>query len=147
MLKTILVALDVEPDPLAGQIMQTLRQLSLEPVATVILAHVILATQTEAEVVDRPQSGLESSPHDQIEKQLHSYQKTLPCQSQVEIVTGEPVEEIIRLANIYKADLILIGSRGLTGMQRILLGSVSSQIATDAPCSVLVVKPNSWSLD
>lgn len=147
MLKTILVALDVEPDPLAGQIMQTLQQLSLEPVATVILAHVIMATQTEAEVVDRPQAGLESSPHDQIEKQLHSYQKTLPCQSQVEIVTGEPVEEIIRLANIYKADLILIGSRGLTGMQRILLGSVSSQIATDAPCSVLVVKPNSWSLD
>jgi len=35
----------------------------------------------------------------------------------------------------------LIGSRGLTGMQKILLGSVSSQIVTDAPCSVLVVKP------
>ena len=142
MLKTILVALDVEPDPLAGQVMQTLRQLRLEPSTTVILAHVIVATQTEVEViVDRPEAGLESCPHDRIEKQLHNHQKDLPCQSQVEIVTGEPVEEIIRLANIYKADLILIGSRGLKGMQRILLGSVSSQIVTDAPCSVLVVKP------
>ena len=142
MLKTILVALDVEPDPLADQVMQTLGQLRLEPSTTVILAHVIVATQTEVDVVvDRPEAGLESFPHDRIEKQLHSYQKTLPCQSQVEVVTGEPVEEILRLANIYNADLILIGSRGLTGMQRILLGSVSGQIVTEAPCSVLVVKP------
>lgn len=142
MLKTILVALDVEPDPFADQVMQTLGQLRLEPSTTVILAHVIVSTQTEVDiVVDRPEAGLESFPHDRIEKQLHSYQKTLPCQSQVEVVTGEPVEEILRLANIYNADLILIGSRGLTGMQRILLGSVSGQIVTEAPCSVLVVKP------
>ncbi len=142
MLKTILVALDVEPDPLADQVMQALQQLSLEPESTVILAHVIGATQTEVEVVvDRPQANLEGFPHDRIERQLHRYQKTLLCQSEIEIVTGDPAEEIIRLANIYKADLILIGSRGLTGMQRILLGSVSSQIVTDAPCSVWVVKP------
>ncbi len=142
MLKTILVALDVEPDPLADQVMQTLEQLRLESSTIVILAHVIVATQTEVEVVvDRPEAGLESFPHDRIEKQLHRYQKTLPCQSQVEVVTGEPAEEILRLANIYNADLILIGSRGLTGMQRILLGSVSGQIVTEAPCSVLVVKP------
>ncbi len=142
MLNTILVALDVEPDPLADQVMQTLHQLHLEPTMTVILAHVILTTQTDVEIaVDRPQADLEGFPHDQIDKQLHGYQKTLPCHSEIEIVTGEPVEEILRLANIYKSDLILIGSRGLTGMQKILLGSVSSQIVTDAPCSVLVVKP------
>ncbi len=142
MLKTILVALDVEPDPLANQVMQTLQQLHLEPTMTVILAHVIPSTQTDVEIaVDRPQSTLEGFPHDRIDKQLHGYQKALPCRSEIEIVTGEPVEEILRLANIYKTDLILIGSRGLTGMQKILLGSVSSQIVTDAPCSVLVVKP------
>ncbi|MCY7322494.1 MAG: universal stress protein, partial [Phormidesmis sp. CAN_BIN36] len=101
MLKTILVALDVEPDPLADQVMQTLGQLRLESSTIVILAHVIVATQTEVEVVvDRPEAGLESFPHDRIEKQLHRYQETLPCQSQVEVVTGEPVEEILRLAHI-----------------------------------------------
>jgi nucleotide-binding universal stress UspA family protein len=34
----------------------------------------------------------------------------------------------------------VIGSRGLTGLQRILEGSVSSQVVADAPCSVLVIK-------
>ena len=142
MLNTILVALDVDHDPLANQVIQTLQQLHLEPTTTVVLAYVIPATQTDVEIaVDRPQANLEGFPHDRIDKQLHGYQKALPCQSEIEIVTGEPVEEILRLANIYKTDLILIGSRGLTGMQKILSGSVSSQIVTDAPCSVLVVKP------
>jgi nucleotide-binding universal stress UspA family protein len=53
---------------------------------------------------------------------------------------GEPTEEIIRLANIYRADLIVLGSRGLTGVNRILKGSVSSQVVSDAPCTVMVVK-------
>ena len=142
MLNTILVALDVEHDPLANQVVQMLQQLRLEPTTMVILAHVIPATQTEVEIaVDRPHADLEGFPHDRIDQQLHGYQKNLPCRSEIEIVTGEPVEEILRLANIYKSDLILIGSRGLTGMQKILLGSVSSQIVTDAPCSVWVVKP------
>ncbi|MGA9377200.1 MAG: universal stress protein, partial [Phormidium sp.] len=48
---------------------------------------------------------------------------------------------IIRLANIHHADLIIIGSRGLTGLKRILERSVSSQVVEDAPCSVLLVKP------
>jgi len=39
-----------------------------------------------------------------------------------------------------KADLILIGSRGLSDIRGFLLGSISRQIASIAPCSVLVVK-------
>ncbi|MBC6435836.1 universal stress protein, partial [Nostoc sp. HG1] len=42
---------------------------------------------------------------------------------------------------IYKTDLIIIGSRGLMGMKRIVQGSVSSQVVEEANCSVLVVKP------
>jgi nucleotide-binding universal stress UspA family protein len=149
MLKTILVALDFIPETspelgtLTEQVMQTLQQIQLQPTTQVILAHVVPANQAEVEVVvDRPQADLENFPYTRIEKQLQAYQKSLPCQSELEIVTGDPAEEIIRLANIYKADLIVIGSRGLTGMQRIVMGSVSSQIVADAPCSVLVVKPN-----
>jgi nucleotide-binding universal stress UspA family protein len=53
---------------------------------------------------------------------------------------GNPAEEIIRLASIYEADLIVLGSRGLTGVNRILKGSVSSQVVSEAPCTVMVVK-------
>lgn len=69
-----------------------------------------------------------------------SYQSILPARSEIEIVTGDPAEEIIRLANIYQADLIVIGSRGLTGMNKIIQGSVSSQVVENATCAVLVVK-------
>ncbi|HEY9644886.1 MAG TPA: universal stress protein, partial [Chroococcidiopsis sp.] len=68
------------------------------------------------------------------------YQAVLPCPSEVEVTSGDPAEEIVRLAHIHNADLIVMGSRGLTGLSRVLQGSVSGQVVADAPCSVLVVK-------
>jgi nucleotide-binding universal stress UspA family protein len=143
-LNTILVALDVntKKSTLTEQVLQTLQQFQLSAKAKVVLVHVVPTNQTEMEVaVDQPGADLESFPFHRIEQQLQEYQKDLPGDSELEIVTGDPAEEIIRLANIYKADLILIGSRGLTGVQRIVKGSVSSQIVEDAHCSVMVVKP------
>ncbi len=147
MLNTILVALDVSADlataknDMSDRVFQMLQQLDLAQTSKIVLSHVV-ASQAEVEVsVDRPSANLETFPYSQIEQQLETYQKSLPCASQLEIVTGDPAEEIVRLAKIYDADLIILGSRGLTGIKRILLGSVSSQIVEDAPCSVLVVKP------
>jgi nucleotide-binding universal stress UspA family protein len=37
-------------------------------------------------------------------------------------------------------DLIVVGSRGLTGFKRLMLGSISNAVAAKAPCPVLVVK-------
>lgn len=140
MIKTILVALD--SSELSEQVIQTLEEIQLQPATKVILSHVMTPPETDVEwAADRPHPNSEELLYRQIEKQLESYQPKLPCQSELEIVTGDPAEEIIRLANIYQADLILIGSRGLTGLKRILQGSVSSQVVENAPCSVLVVKP------
>ena len=140
MLKTIVVALD--GSELSERVIQTLQELQLQPSTKIILSHVILPVESELEIIaDRPHSEAESLPYPHIEKQLQSYQVKLPGESELEIVTGDPCEEIIRLANIYHADLIVIGSRGLTGVKRIIQGSVSSQVVEDAPCSVLVVKP------
>lgn len=140
MLNTIVVAL--EGSDLSDRVIETVQQLQLSPSVKIILAHVIPATDSDLEIAaDRPQSEGETIPYRQIEKQLKVYQACLPFESELEIVSGDPAEEIIRLANIYHADLIAIGSRGLTGVKRILQGSVSSQVVEDAPCSVLVVKP------
>lgn len=150
MLNTVLVALDLTANAaiakssaeLSEQVLNTLEQLQLESRSKVVLSHVIPSNQAEVEeVVDRPATDVEPFPYSQIEQQLQTYQRRLGCSSSVEIVTGDPAEEIVRLAQIHNADLIVLGSRGLTGMKRILLGSVSSQIVEDAPCSVLVVKP------
>lgn len=140
MLKTIVVALD--GSELSERVIQILQELQLQSTAKIILSHVICAPESNLELVaDKPHMGFEELPYRQIEKQLESYQTTLPVECELEIVTGDPSEEIIRLANIYNADMIVIGSRGLTGVNRIIQGSVSSEVVENAPCSVLVVKP------
>lgn len=139
MLKTILVALD--GSELSAQVIQALGELQLSSATKVILSHVIPSTASDVEIaVDIPHTRREDLPYREIEKQLQSYQGDLPYQTEIEIVTGDPAEEIVRLAHIYSCDLIVIGSRGLTGLKRIIEGSVSSQVVADAPCSVLVVK-------
>jgi nucleotide-binding universal stress UspA family protein len=139
-LKTILVALD--GSEIAERVIQTLDDLVISPDAKVILCHVFPTPESETELpADRPHSESPKLPYFQIEKQLQNYQEKLSFPSELEIVSGDPAEEIIRLANIYKADLLVIGSRGLTGMKRIVLGSVSTQVMEEANCSVLVVKP------
>ena len=50
------------------------------------------------------------------------------------------VDEIVKSAENKKADLIVVGTRGLGGFKRLLLGSVSSGVVTHAHCSVLVVR-------
>ncbi len=139
MLKTILVALD--SSEIGERIIQTLQQLLLPADSKVILCHVFPTPESETQLpADRPHPESSTTSFLHIEKQLQSYQAQLSVHSELELVTGDPAEEIIRLANIYNADLIILGSRGLTGMNRIVQGSVSSQVMEDAHCSVLVVK-------
>jgi nucleotide-binding universal stress UspA family protein len=139
MLNKILVALD--SSELSELVIQTLQQLPLPQNAQVVLAHVLVNTDANPDVAaDRPPIEAEDISYHSLEK-LQAYQAELPCKSELEIVRGEPAEEIVRLANIHQVDLIVIGSRGLTGVTRILKGSVSSQVVEEASCSVLVVKP------
>lgn len=51
-----------------------------------------------------------------------------------------PEEIIIDLAGKGKFDLIVTGTRGKKGARRLLLGSVASSVAAEAPCSVLVAR-------
>ncbi len=55
---------------------------------------------------------------------------------------GDPAEAILEVAQERKADLIVVGNRGLTGIERFLLGSVSSKLSHHAPCSVMIVRQN-----
>ena len=57
------------------------------------------------------------------------------------IRTGHPAREIVRTAKKLGADLVVVGSHGLGGIKRFLLGSVSDQVLAYACCSVLIVKP------
>lgn len=54
------------------------------------------------------------------------------------VIEGIPDEEIIKEAK--KDDLIIMGSKGTTALDRILLGSVAEKVVRHAPCSVMVCK-------
>ena len=62
--------------------------------------------------------------------------------AQVEVVMlhGDPLEQILAYLSHHKADLVVVGTRGLSRGSRLLLGSVSSRLVTEAPCPVLVVR-------
>lgn len=60
--------------------------------------------------------------------------------SEVRVSEGEPRAEIVRAAEEWRAELLVMGARGLGGVRGLLLGSVSQDVARHAPCPVLVVK-------
>jgi nucleotide-binding universal stress UspA family protein len=55
-------------------------------------------------------------------------------------VEGDPGEAILNVAEETKADLIVVGNKGMTGARRFLLGSVPNNISHHAPCSVIIVR-------
>jgi nucleotide-binding universal stress UspA family protein len=56
------------------------------------------------------------------------------------LLDGVAHEQIVRGAKRYRADLIVIGTHGRTGMARFFLGSVAARVAATAPCPVLTVR-------
>ena len=56
--------------------------------------------------------------------------------------TGEPGESIVSAADAEAADLIVVGTHGRGTIGRLLLGSVSEHVVRNAPCPVLVARPD-----
>lgn len=57
-----------------------------------------------------------------------------------EVREGYVTDTILETAKEWPADLIVVGSHGRTGITRLLLGSVSEAVVSQAPCSVEIVK-------
>jgi nucleotide-binding universal stress UspA family protein len=59
---------------------------------------------------------------------------------EIEVTEGYPATAIEEEAVRHKADLIVIGTHGHTGLKHLLLGSVAERVVQKAPCPVLTVK-------
>ena len=55
------------------------------------------------------------------------------------IRVGRPQDEILAVAEEYKADLIILGTHGRTGLDHFISGSVSESVARRATCPVLII--------
>ena len=53
---------------------------------------------------------------------------------------GDPADAILDVAEEIKADLIIVGNKGMTGAKRFLLGSVPNKVSHHAPCSVMIIQ-------
>ena len=56
------------------------------------------------------------------------------------LLDGAPHEQVPRAARRMRADLIVIGTHGRTGVSKVLLGSVAERLVRLAPCQVLTVR-------
>ncbi|HEY2152525.1 MAG TPA: universal stress protein [Vicinamibacterales bacterium] len=54
-------------------------------------------------------------------------------------VWGDPAEEIVKYAHAHQADLIVCGTHGRRGLERLAMGSVAERLVRVAPCPVLTV--------
>ncbi|GAB4338315.1 MAG: universal stress protein [Desulfobulbaceae bacterium] len=57
------------------------------------------------------------------------------------ILTGDIAEEIMRYATTTKSDLIIMGTHGYKGFERIIFGSIADKVVKNACCPVLTINP------
>lgn len=93
---------------------------------------------------ERPQVHLkkESKIYQQAEKILNDLSKRVPSKIKcvTEILTGDPARVIVNYSKKNKPDVIILGSRGLGGFSKLLLGSISSKVVDHVSSSVLVIR-------
>jgi nucleotide-binding universal stress UspA family protein len=58
-----------------------------------------------------------------------------------EVRSGDPADQVVKAARDHGADLLVVGTRGLAALQRLLLGSVARKVLLHTAASVLVVRP------
>ena len=58
------------------------------------------------------------------------------------VVNGDPAEQILNLVKQENADMIVMGTRGLKGIDRFLVGSVAEKVVQRATCPVFTVRPH-----
>lgn len=110
------------------------------------LSHGFLSAGTQAEALREAETALRKKGRDL----LANARARLPTDvSRVDerIEVGAPAEVILDLADSTRADLIVLGARGLGPVRELLLGSVSHRVVLHASCSTLVVKGPFRALD
>jgi hypothetical protein len=60
------------------------------------------------------------------------------------LAAGEAQHEILQMASSLRADLVVVGTLGRTGLARMALGSVAEKVVRHACCPVLVVRPKDY---
>lgn len=111
--------------------------------AELILLHVVpmlvSATPYHDTVSDQPFLALQKVGED-ILARAKSLAESLGCTVTDLLSYGDPASRIVEVASERGADLIIMGSRGVSGFKRLFVGSISDKVSKDAGCPVMIVR-------
>ena len=83
------------------------------------------------------------NPREDVEATLRAAAEGIESEG-VEVATyareGDPADAILDVAEEQRAELIVVGNKGMTGARRFLLGSVPNKVSHHAPCSVMIIR-------
>lgn len=105
--------------------------------------HVLAVTRPPDVTDDVETEAIVESGVRQCRRQLDAAKARLagtPIQAQYEIAVGHPAEQIVLYAERHGIDHIVVGHRGRTLFERLLIGSVARQVIAHAHCAVTVVR-------
>ena len=94
-------------------------------------------------------SGLEDAGRETLEEQVRWIEEEDGSVAGAHLIEGQAVEAIVEQAEEIGADLVIVGSRGMGQLGRLVMGSVSTGLAHRSPCPVLIVREgaNEWPPD
>jgi nucleotide-binding universal stress UspA family protein len=113
--------------------------------ATLYLVHVIFDVAKTAGwyvphvSIDEIYQDMEKSARAELEKSFVEEMRALKDVQRV-VLKGIPHEEITKFALENKIDLVVLGTHGRRGIDRVLFGSTAEQVVRNAPCPVLSVR-------
>lgn len=129
------------------------RAIALANRAPFHILHFVCAIEPHGQVPTMPHSGradfayverVEAALLDEIAAELKGASIIDRVHFFVHVRIGRAADEILEVARDVGADLIIVGSHGLTGVNRLMLGSVSERVVREAGCTVEVVRPRTY---
>jgi nucleotide-binding universal stress UspA family protein len=108
--------------------------------STVEVVYVVDANRAKSDVLANWNSVEISDSRKERMKDVEKKAKEAGISYEIKVLHGEPGPAIVEYVNKNKIDIVVIGSRGLNGLQEFVLGSVSHKVAKRANCPVLIVK-------
>lgn len=111
----------------------------------VVTEHKVPRELAELTASERPARAPELIFLNRVSDQILKRHETRALQADIRRVRrvcefGHPATKILEFARTARIDLIIVGSRGLSRVRGALLDSVSSSVASRAPCSVMIVR-------
>lgn len=138
--RRVLVATDFSPT--AAVALDWGASIALEHGASLVLLHALPLHGPSADYLPSPpeiEEHLQGAAVERLALAAGELPEELPVETRLEI--GLPSESIVEVAETLDVDLVVVGSRGLTDLGHLMLGSTAERVVQRAPCPVLVIHP------